>query len=80
MNAIEYLKRIPRSWLPVSVVRGIKPPSNSELYRWLKNSSVAINGMRPKPSEEITFPIRELVFFPSGKRRTTIIREEKWKQ
>lgn len=70
MIALEYLKRFP--FLPHSVEHGIKP-SNSELYRWLKSGSVIINGGKPLPNDEIELPVQELVFFPSGKRKTTII-------
>ena len=73
ITAIDYLKGWPREWLPKSLEHGIRPPSNSELFRWLRDGAIIINGQTPKPYEEITFPITELVFFPKGKRRTTLV-------
>jgi len=75
MTAIDYLKSLPRDWLPKSVERGIKPPSNGDLKRWLSMGAVIINNVRPKPMSEISFSVKELIFFPAGKRRTTIIWE-----
>ena len=72
VKAIDYLKSLPRSWLPKSNVPPHQEPSNSELYRWLQSQSVVINGKTPMPFEEITFPITELIFFPHGTRRTTL--------
>ena len=72
MKAIEFLKSLPRSWLPKSLDNGIREPSNSQLMRWLRDRAVIINGKTPSPFDEIDFPINELVFFPSSKRRTTI--------
>ena len=57
--------------LPMSIERPCTIPTNSEIKRWLKNSAVVINGEKPKPNDEIVFPINELVFFPKGKRKTT---------
>ena len=75
MNSIEYLKSIPRGWLPQSR-EGKKDgePSNSELRRWLEKGSVVINGTKPRPSDDIHLPIKELIFFPRGN-RVTIIKE-----
>ena len=75
MYAIDYLKSLPRDWLPKSVERGIKPPSNGDLKRWLNMGAIVINGVRPKQWDEISLPIKELIFFPSGRRRTTIVKE-----
>ena len=71
MKAIEYLKDLPREWLPKNGIG--TPVSNSELGRWLKDGAVVINESRPKSLDEVTFPIKRLVFFPKGKRKTTII-------
>ena len=70
-TAFEYLKSIS---LPVSTeggnyLRG--RPSNGEIKRWLSKGSVIINGRRPGPEDKINFPIKQLIFFPNGKRRTT---------
>lgn len=73
MSALEYLKSIPRSWLPRSREgRKCADPSNSQLWRWLNKSSVIINTDKPKPKDEITFPITELIFFPRGNRVTMV--------
>ena len=74
IKAIDYLKSLPRSLLPESLIHkaGL---SNSEVYRLLKNRSVIINGKKPQPNEYVEYPVTELVFFPSGKRKTTLVRE-----
>jgi len=61
-------------YLPGSTEGHCARPSRSEVKRWLKKSSVVINGQKPEPTDEIEFPITELVFFPKSKRRkcTTI--------
>ena len=73
MNALEYLKSLPRSWLPQSR-EGSKRghPSNSELWRWLDKGAVIINTRKPKPNDKIVFPITELIFFPKGNRVTMV--------
>jgi len=77
-TSLNYLKGLPRTWLPLNVERGIKIASNSDLRRWLESGSVIINGEKPKPEDEITFPVTELIFFPNSKTRmTTIIKEVK---
>ncbi len=49
-------------------------PSNSELKRWCKDRVVVFNGERlTDPDEEVLFPITSLVFFPKGKRKTTVM-------
>ncbi len=47
--------------------------TNTEIKRWLKNGAVIINGKKPNVNDEIKIPITELVFFPKGKRKTTMI-------
>lgn len=47
--------------------------SNSERRRWLESGSVQINGQTPGPNDEIEYPINQLVFFPNGKRRCTML-------
>ena len=68
MKAIDFLKSLP--YLPVR--QGMKGtrPSNTELFNWLKQGAVEINGGNPSPLEEVTFPINSLVFFPKGKKVT----------
>jgi len=72
MTALEYLKNLPRKYLPKSLEHGIRCPSNGELRRWLNDKGISINGERPKANENILFPIQQLVFFPKSKRKTTI--------
>ena len=74
MKAIEYLKSLPRSWLPRSIKGGNL--SNTELNNALRNKSVFINGMYPGPLGEVDLPVYQLQFFPKSKnRRTTYIEE-----
>lgn len=75
MTALDFLKRIREMHaLPPGINMAGKgiPASNSEIKRWLKSKSVVINGQRPGPFDEIEFPVWQLVFFPKGKRRTTL--------
>lgn len=51
----------------------ISQPSNSDLFRWLNEGAVAVNGVKPKPRDEVQFPITQLVFFPNNPQtRTTL--------
>lgn len=73
-TAFEFLKYIKECgyYLPMSTERPCTEASNAEIKRWLKSSSVIINGKKPNVNDEIEFPITELVYFPKGKRRTTV--------
>lgn len=57
----------------MSVERPSSVATNSEKKRWLLQRSVIINGITPKPEDEIELPLTSLVFFPNGKRRTTMV-------
>lgn len=46
--------------------------SRSEKRRILEQRAVRINGAFPGPDDLIEFPVEDLVFFPNGKRKTTI--------
>lgn len=59
--------------IPMSIERTCTVASGSEVRRWLKNKAVLINGETPGPEDEVTFPIRQLVFFPKSKRKTTVL-------
>ena len=73
-TAFEYLKRIKKhGHLPMSVERPCTEASNAEIKRWLKSSSVVINGKKPNVNDEIEIPVTELVFFPKGRRKTTMV-------
>lgn len=58
--------------LPAST-EGHKELSRGEVRRWLQNKSVEINGVKPSPLDDIELPIKSLVFFPKGNRRTTML-------
>lgn len=75
MTALELLKELRNKiYLPHCCEkkehRGI--PSNSELTRWLNDKAIVINGLTPTAQEEVNFPVTQLIFFPKGKRKTTI--------
>lgn len=59
--------------IPMSVERPCTIPSISEIKRWFNNKAIVIGGNRPAFNDTITFPVTELVFFPNGKRKTTVI-------
>jgi hypothetical protein len=58
--------------------------SKSEIRRWLDSSSVEINGKFPTSKDECgdeEFPLTSLIFFPNGKRKTTMVGySEKYKK
>lgn len=74
MKMIEYL-----IWLkifkaiPMSTERPCQRPSKGELKRWCRKGAVVVNGGRPNDQDMIQFPVTSLVFFPRGKRRTTVL-------
>jgi hypothetical protein len=75
MRAIDYLKYLRERGIgPTSKEgSGLGPPSNSELRRWLDKGSVLFNGVRPKPADEVVFPVRQLQFFPGARLQTTLV-------
>ena len=75
MTAHELLKewRDVQWFIPLDHTRGkSQKASNGCLYRWLREGAVIINDAKPKPEDQITFPIKNLIFFPKGNRRTII--------
>lgn len=66
MTALEFLISM-RPALPMSVENPCKQASNSEIRRWLDQSSVIINGVKPKSKDVVNFPVTSLVFFPKSK-------------
>ena len=70
MTAHQFLKQLRDEWKCVPSVSRTYPSSNSELSRMLEQGAVVINGERPKPQDELEFPITEMYFFPRGKRVT----------
>lgn len=72
MKAIEVLEYI--GVVPMSIEKPCTYPSKSEIKRWLNQSSVLINGTKPKAEDDVEFPITGLVFFPKSKtKKTTVI-------
>ena len=70
MTAYDWLNSLP--WIPVSIEgRNVKRPSKSEVGRWLDNRAVIVNGEAAK-RDTLIEEVRSLVFFPKGKRRTTM--------
>ena len=74
MTGIEYL-RVLRALgcLPMSAEGRHPEASNSEIRRWLEQGAVEINGARIRPDQEMPDLVVSLVFFPGGKRRTTMM-------
>ena len=66
MTAFEFLLSMCPS-LPMSIETPCIAASNSEVRRWLEQSAVIINGVKPKPKDIITFPVTSLIFFPKSK-------------
>ena len=79
MKAIDFLDKDVRNWyktfcfLPASCEGDkLHDPSRSELKRWLEKGSVQINGVRPRPNDEIKYPIKQFILHPGGNRCTII--------
>jgi len=72
MTAFGFLKSFPKSWLPFNNEGRPQTMSNSTLWRLLLRGSIIINGENPKPKDKVSFPIRQLVFFPKGRRVTLV--------
>ena len=72
MNTIQFLNSL-RPAIPMSVEKPCTLASNGELKRWCNDKAVIINGEPVSATEEIDFPVFSLVFFPKGKRKTTVI-------
>lgn len=71
-SALEFLIQN-REFIPMSMEKPCTQPTNSEIRRWLDQSSVVINGSKPKAKDKIAYPVTSLVFFPkSAKKRVTI--------
>lgn len=52
----------------------LKPPTNAELRRWLRDRAVWVNGAPlTDPDAPLPVPIESLVLFPKGKRRVTLL-------
>ena len=72
MTALEYIVSLPYKPMMLNGNLPIKM-SNRECKRLLDNHSILINGLTPSSSDEVVFPITELIFFPTSKRKTTLV-------
>lgn len=71
MTALEYLIAVHgygagRFW---SVENPKKPASNSELRRWLSQSSLHVNGVAVRPESPMPEHLDSVVLFPKNPRR-----------
>jgi hypothetical protein len=72
MNVLQYILSL-KPAVPMSNEKPCSHASNSEVRRWINDGSVLINYYRWTPEEELDCPVVSLVFFPKGKRRTTLV-------
>jgi tyrosyl-tRNA synthetase len=72
MRAMEFLNNL-RPAIPMSAEKPCTAMSNGELRRHIQSGAVLFNGEKVAVDEEIDFPVNSLVFFPKGKRKTTLI-------
>ena len=70
-TVLQYLISL-RPAIPFSTTE-CRPMSNMELRRACSQSAVLINGETVTHEEKMDFPVFSLVFFPKGKRRTTLV-------
>jgi len=74
MTALDYMVSVHDNGVGFRTIeRGIGKASRSEIRRWLNNGSIIINGKTPTSKEEVNLPVNELVLFPRGKQKTTIL-------
>lgn len=69
MTAYQFIRGL--AWLPSNDDGDLA--TNSDIRRWFDRRSVIINGTKPAWRDEVEYPITELIFFPKGKRRTTVL-------
>ena len=74
LTALEFLMwRKANRCLPLSTEFPNRKASRSEVRRWLEKKSVVMNSEKPGPKDKAPLPIKKLVFFPKGKRKTTML-------
>lgn len=74
MNMHQLLKSINEVCCFHSKQQRGKRATNSELYNWIKQGSLVLNGeICNDPKEVIDFPIFSVVLFPKSKHRTTLL-------
>ena len=73
VKAIDYVMGL-KQWcaLPWSTERPAEA-SRSEVKRWLRKGAVIINGKGLDVNDEVEVPVTCIVFFPNGKRKTTML-------
>ena len=62
-----------RPSVPFSIEKACQEATNSEIRRWFKNKAIKINDDFPNWDSDIKLPVTQLVFFPKGKRKTTVL-------
>ncbi len=84
MNYLEFLIELREQYkcIPMSTEQlrdpttnkgsGYRMLSNSELRRLMSEGAILFNGAKVDWMDEVVFPITSLVFFQSGKKRTTL--------
>ena len=73
MTALEFLNSL-RPALPMSVEKPCTEVSNSELRRWMRDSSVLCNGVPLRQDAEIApASVTSLIFFPKSQRKRTTL-------
>lgn len=77
MKARQWLKELHQVCQFMSTSKGqdggkLQVASFSEVQRWAKEGAILVNGERLDLDEQMDFPIISVVFFPNGKRRTTL--------
>lgn len=72
MKLIDWLNNL-RPAIPMSSEKPCQLMSQSELRRHIVSGAVLVNGEKVEVNEAVDFPVFSLVFFPNGKRKTTIV-------
>lgn len=72
MNVLQYLISL-KPAIPMSVEKPCTQMSNSELRRHIQQGGVLINHEKWDANEMLDVPVFSLIFFPNGKRRTTLV-------
>ena len=74
MNYLEFIKILKDEYrcIPGNLEGRPGLPSNSELRRAFSSGTILINKNKVNWEDEVEFPIESLIFFPKGKRKTTV--------
>jgi hypothetical protein len=71
LTVLQWLQSL-RPAIPMSVERPCEAMSNAELRRHIEQGGVLVNGSRCAAQNPAPDRLESLVFFPNGKRRTTL--------